>query len=89
METVAEVSERLRKLRAEAGLTQAQLSHRASVPRVTLARMETAHYSDMSVATLLRLLAATGHELEFLRRAAHSRTLDDILAEQQRKDPAR
>jgi len=89
METIADVSERLRKLRAEAGLTQSQFSHRASVPRVTLARMETAHYGDMSVATLLRLLAAAGYELDFVRRPAHSRTLEDILAEQRRDEPAR
>ena len=82
MENLAEVSEALRDLRGKAGLTQAELSQRASVPRVTLARMETGHYSDMSVAALLRLLTATGHELAFVRRAGHSRTLEDILAEQ-------
>jgi transcriptional regulator with XRE-family HTH domain len=84
METLAEVADALRTLRADAGLTQVQFAERASVPRVTLARMETARNGDMSVATLLRLLAAAGHELSFTRRAAHSRTLEDILAEQRR-----
>ena len=82
METLAEVAEALRTLRAEIGLTQQQLAKRASVPRVTLARMETASQGDMSVATLLRLLGAVGHEMTFARRAGHSRTLEDILAEQ-------
>lgn len=82
METLAEVAEGLRSLRAELGLTQAQLAKLASVPRVTLARMETASQGDMSVATLLRLLEATGQEMRFTRRAGHSRTLEDILAEQ-------
>lgn len=82
METLADVAQALRALRADTGLTQEQLAKRASVPRVTLARMEIASQGDMSVATLLRLLAAAGHELTFTRRAGHSRTLDDILAEQ-------
>lgn len=82
METLADVAQALRALRADTGLTQEQLAKRASVPRVTLARMEIASQGDMSVATLLRLLAAAGHEMTFTRRAGHSRTLDDILAEQ-------
>jgi transcriptional regulator with XRE-family HTH domain len=82
METLAEVAAGLRSLRAELGITQAQLAKRASVSRVTLARMETASQGDMSVATLLRLLEAAGHEMTFTRRAGHSRTLEDILAEQ-------
>jgi transcriptional regulator with XRE-family HTH domain len=82
METLADVAQALKNLRREAGLSQAAFASRASVPRVTLARMETAAQGDMSVATLLRLLAAAGYELKFERHAAHSRTLNDILAEQ-------
>ncbi len=82
METLAEVADSLRNLRSEAGLTQMRLAKLASVSRVTLARMETAQRGDMSVAMLLRLLVALGHEMKFTRRAAHSRTLEDILAEQ-------
>jgi transcriptional regulator with XRE-family HTH domain len=82
METLSDVAEALRALRSQAGLTQRQFAELASVPRVTLARMETARQGDMSVATLLRLLGAAGHELSFTRRAGHSRTLEDILAEQ-------
>ena len=82
METLAQVAEALRSLRAEVGLTQTQLAKLASVSRVTLARMETASQGDMSVATLLRLLEATGHEMTFTRRVGPSRTLEDILAEQ-------
>jgi transcriptional regulator with XRE-family HTH domain len=84
METLSDVAEALRALRSQAGLTQRQFAELASVPRVTLARMETARQGDMSVATLLRLLAAAGHELTFTRRAGHSRTLEDILAEQRK-----
>jgi transcriptional regulator with XRE-family HTH domain len=82
METLADVAQALKTLRREAGLSQAAFASSASVPRVTLARMETAAQGDMSVATLLRLLVAAGYELKFERRAAHSRTLDHILAEQ-------
>jgi len=85
MESLSEVAEALRVLRRDAGLSQAEFAKRAAVPRVTLARMETASQGDMSVATLLRLLGAAGHELKFARRAGHSRTLDDILAEQRQQ----
>ena len=59
METLAEVAEGLRSLRAELGLTQAQLAKLASVPRVTLARMETASQGvfDATLATRLETLA--------------------------------
>lgn len=89
METLSDVADALRSLRSEAGLTQVQFAERASVPRVTLARMETARQGDMSVATLLRLLIAAGHELAFTRRAGHSRTLEDILAEQRQSGTPR
>jgi transcriptional regulator with XRE-family HTH domain len=82
VETLADVADALKKLRQDTGLSQVEFAKRASVPRVTLARMETAAQGDMSVSTLLRLLGAAGHELHFARRAGHSRTLDDILAEQ-------
>ena len=51
METLAEVAEGRARFARGLGLTQAQLAERASVPRVTLARMETASQGDMSVAT--------------------------------------
>jgi transcriptional regulator with XRE-family HTH domain len=82
METLADVAEALKRLRHDTGLSQAEFAKRAAVPRVTLARMETAARGDMSVSTLLRLLGAAGHELAFVRTRGHSRTLDDILAEQ-------
>jgi transcriptional regulator with XRE-family HTH domain len=81
MNNLAEVAETLKAKRQEAGLTQAQLAARAGVPRVTLARMETASQGDMSLSSLLRLLAAMGLELRVVQHG-HRRTLDDILAEQ-------
>jgi hypothetical protein len=43
--------------------------------------METASQGDMSLSSLLRLLAAMGLELRVVQHG-HRRTLDDILAEQ-------
>ena len=40
---------------------------------------------DMSVAALLRLLEAAGFDLKIVK-AGHTRTLEDILAEQRRGD---
>lgn len=81
MRDLADVADTLKQLRTTAGLSQAELSAQAGVPRVTLSRMESASQGDMSVSTLLRLLAALGQEL-VVRPAGHVRTLEDVLAEQ-------
>lgn len=81
MTTLADVAELLKNVRAEAGLSQAQLAERAGVARTTVARMETLARADMSVAALVRLLAAAGFDLKAVK-AGHGRTLEDILAEQ-------
>lgn len=81
MTTLADISEQLKTARTEAGLTQAELARRADVSRTTLARMETLAKNDMSVAALVRLLEAAGYDLKVVK-VGHSRTLEDILAEQ-------
>lgn len=81
MTTLADISEQLKTARTEAGLTQAELARRADVSRTTLARMETLAKNDMSVAVLVRLLEAAGYDLKVVK-VGHSRTLEDILAEQ-------
>jgi hypothetical protein len=43
--------------------------------------METLAKGDMSVSVLLRLLEAAGYDVKFVK-AGHTRTLEDILAEQ-------
>lgn len=81
MKDLSDVAATLRQLRKSAGLSQSELSARASVPRVTLARMENVTQGDMSVSTLLRLLTTLGQELQ-VRPVGHVRTLEDVLAEQ-------
>ena len=81
MSTLADVAVMLKEVRAEQGLTQAQLAARAGVSRPTLARMETLAKGDMSVSVLVRLLEAAGYDLKAVK-AGHARTLEDILAEQ-------
>lgn len=81
MKDLASVAETLKRLRAEGGLSQSELSARSGVPRVTLSRMESASQGDMSVSALLRLLAALGQEL-VVRPVGQVRTLEDVLAEQ-------
>lgn len=81
MTTLAEVAEQLKRVREEAGLTQQELATRAGVNRLTVGRMENLTHGDMSVSALVRLLEAAGYDLKFVR-AGHSRTLEDILAEQ-------
>jgi transcriptional regulator with XRE-family HTH domain len=81
MTTLSEVAEHLKQARKEAGLSQVELASRAGVNRLTVGRMENLANGDMSVLALVRLLAAAGYDLKVVK-AGHSRTLDDILAEQ-------
>ena len=87
MSTLSDVAQMLQSARREAGLTQTELAQRAGVARTTVARMETLAKGDMSVSALLRLLQAAGYDLKLVK-AGHTRTLEDILAEQRRGDDA-
>ena len=81
MSTLADIARDLREARQAAGLTQQELADRAGVSRLTVGRMENLSKGDMSVAALVRLLEAAGYDLKVVK-TGHTRTLDDILAEQ-------
>ncbi|HGL4257739.1 helix-turn-helix domain-containing protein [Burkholderia dolosa] len=81
MTTLSDVGEMLKEARRAAGLSQRELAERAGIARTTLARMETLARGDMSVSALVRVLEAAGYDLRVVRRG-HTRTLDDVLAEQ-------
>ena len=83
MSTLADLARDLREARQAAGLTQQELAARAGVNRLTVGRMENLSKGDMSVAVLVRLLEAAGYDLKVVK-TGHTRTLDDILAEQRR-----
>jgi transcriptional regulator with XRE-family HTH domain len=87
MTTLADVAEQLKEARRQAGLTQQQLAERAGLNRLTVGRMENLANNDMSVAALVRLLEAAGFDVKVVK-AGHSRTLEDILAEQRRGERA-
>ena len=57
----------LRTARTRAGLTQRSLAARAGVPQSTIGRIETGAI-EPRIDTLLRLLHASGHDLELGRR---------------------
>ncbi|NMN90394.1 transcriptional regulator [Escherichia coli] len=85
MTTLADIADMLRNARWEAGLSQEALAQRAGVSRTTVARMETLAKGDMSVSALVRLLEAAGYDLQPVR-PGHTRTIEDILAEQRQGD---
>ena len=87
MSTLSDIAQMLQSARRDAGLTQTELAQRAGVARTTVARMETLAKGDMSVSALLRLLQAAGYDLKLVK-AGHTRTLEDILAEQRSGDAA-
>jgi transcriptional regulator with XRE-family HTH domain len=86
MTTLADVAEQLKAARRAAGVSQTELARRARVARTTVARMETVAKGDMSLSVLLRLLEAVGYELKTVK-AGHTRTLEDVLAEQRAERP--
>lgn len=85
MTTLADIADQLKQARRQAGLSQRELAVRAGLNRLTVGRMENLANGDMSVSALVRLLAAAGFDLKVVK-AGHSRTLEDILAEQRRGD---
>jgi transcriptional regulator with XRE-family HTH domain len=84
MTTLADMGAMLRDTRRETGLSQSDIAARAGVSRTTVARMETLARGDMSVSALVRLFEAAGYDLRAVKRG-HTRTLDDVLAEQRRQ----
>lgn len=87
MTTLSDIAEMLKNARREVRLSQDQLAKRAGVSRTTVARMENLAKGDMSVSALVRLLEAAGYDLKLVK-PGHTRTVEDILAEQRRGDSA-
>ena len=87
MTTLSDIAEMLKNARREVRLSQDQLAKRAGASRTTVARMENLAKGDMSVSALVRLLEAAGYDLKLVK-PGHTRTLEDILAEQRRGDSA-
>lgn len=85
MTTLVDIADMLKEARRQAELSQAELARRAAVARTTVARMETLAKGDMSVSALLRLLDAAGYDLKVVKHG-HTRTLEDILAEQRQDE---
>jgi len=85
MTTLADVADMLKAARRNASLSQSELAQRAGVARTTVARMETLAKGDMSVSALVRLLDAAGYDLKIMLHG-HTRTLEDILAEQRQDE---
>lgn len=85
MTTLADIADMLKWVRHDTGLSQTEIALRAGVARTTVARMETLAKGDMSVSALVRLLEAAGYDLKPIKRG-HTRTIEDILAEQRKGD---
>lgn len=85
MTTLADIAAQLKDARHAAGMSQTELARHAGVARTTVARMESVAKGDMSVSVLLRLLEAMGYALKAVK-AGHTRTLEDVLAEQRAQD---
>jgi transcriptional regulator with XRE-family HTH domain len=65
----------IRHVRAEAGMTQAELATRAGLSQSAVARLERGS-SNPTIATLANVIAATGHQLT-LGAALHRPSYDE------------
>jgi transcriptional regulator with XRE-family HTH domain len=85
--SVMEAPALIRRARAEAGLTQQQLARRLGVTQAALARLERAG-ANPTVATLDRVLRATGRRLDMRLGRADSSIDSTLLREALRMEPA-
>jgi transcriptional regulator with XRE-family HTH domain len=65
----------IRQVRADAGMTQAELASRAGLSQSAIARLERGG-SNPTIATLANVIAATGHQLT-LSAASHRASFDE------------
>lgn len=63
MKQVEEIAERLKEMRKQAGLTQADMRLKIGMSQQQYQRIESG--ADMKLSTLLRVLEGLGQELEF------------------------
>jgi transcriptional regulator with XRE-family HTH domain len=77
----------IRRARTEAGLTQAQLAGRLGVTQAALARLESPG-TNPTVATLERVLRATGRRLDMRLGRAEASVDTTLLREALRLEPA-
>lgn len=54
----------IRELREAQGLTQAQLARKVGTTQSAIARIEDADYTGQKLATIVKLAAALGHQVE-------------------------
>jgi len=54
----------IRKLREAQGLTQAQLARKVGTTQSAIARIEDANYTGQRLATIAKIAAALGHQVE-------------------------
>ena len=80
-------AELIARARAEAGLTQQQLARRLGVSQAAIARLERPA-ANPTIATLERVLRATGRELELRLRHPESTVDATLLREALRLQPA-
>ena len=59
-----DLGERIRTLRKERGMTQAELAEKSGISRATLSKLENGLIAQISVVTLAEILNALGYEID-------------------------
>lgn len=65
-----ELGTKIKVLRKESGLTQAELAKLAGISRVTLGKLERADLGSITLKTIDIILNALGYELDFKRKSS-------------------
>jgi transcriptional regulator with XRE-family HTH domain len=60
-----EIGPKIKKLRKNAGFTQAELANLAGISRVTYGKMERGEIASISIMTVDIVLSALGYEINF------------------------
>ncbi len=68
------LGDRIRKIREDQGLTQAEVARRAFTSQSMVARIESGSHDNLRIETLLRLARALGLELEIELRRSKKRS---------------
>jgi len=83
MKTLSDLGQEFQALRKANHQTQSEVGVRAGLTQEALSRFERGRGTDFSLAKLLRLAHALGHDVALVSAGARP-TLDDVLAERQR-----
>ena len=81
---IVEMAEHVRAARKVRKMTQLQLAERSGVSRRKIVAFENGQAPNLGFISIVRILRATGLELQVVEAKSRRPTYEDLLAEQER-----